>query len=168
MNSTASFLPSVLNADGTAPSWLFPTLLGLLTTSYLVFLTKGKKNSLSSLPLPPGPKPVPVLGNALDLPKEQEWLTYEKWGKVCTPSAVHRPFYTVIDGGGICRNTAPLYMSRPSDSRLSLSTPKRWLWTSSTRNPQSTPIDLTSLWAASWSVGTIVLFLHPTANGLGI
>ena len=32
-------------------------------------------------PLPPGPKGLPILGNALDIPKNREWVTYEKWGK---------------------------------------------------------------------------------------
>ena len=31
-------------------------------------------------PLPPGPKGLPVIGNAMDIPKSREWITYEKWG----------------------------------------------------------------------------------------
>lgn len=34
----------------------------------------------SSLPRPPGPKGIPILGNIFDFPKEKEWLTYAKWG----------------------------------------------------------------------------------------
>ncbi|KZS88921.1 cytochrome P450 [Sistotremastrum niveocremeum HHB9708] len=48
-------------------------------------------------PLPPGPKPVPLLGNALDLPKTQEWLTYARWGKqygdVVHVSALGQPIF---------------------------------------------------------------------------
>ncbi|KAI0052441.1 cytochrome P450 [Auriscalpium vulgare] len=33
------------------------------------------------LPLPPGPPPLPVLGNLLDIPREKPWLTYTAWGK---------------------------------------------------------------------------------------
>jgi hypothetical protein len=29
----------------------------------------------------PGPKGLPVIGNALDLPKEYEWETFSRWGK---------------------------------------------------------------------------------------
>ncbi|KAF9522915.1 cytochrome P450 [Crepidotus variabilis] len=35
----------------------------------------------SKLPLPPGPKRLPLLGNALSIPKAREWLTYHKWSK---------------------------------------------------------------------------------------
>jgi hypothetical protein len=33
------------------------------------------------LPLPPGPRGLPFIGNALDLPPSQSWLTYAKWSK---------------------------------------------------------------------------------------
>ncbi|KAL1951983.1 hypothetical protein VTO73DRAFT_1132 [Trametes versicolor] len=31
------------------------------------------------LPLPPGPKPRPILGNALDIPLSKQWLTFQRW-----------------------------------------------------------------------------------------
>ncbi|KIJ57025.1 hypothetical protein M422DRAFT_102712, partial [Sphaerobolus stellatus SS14] len=37
--------------------------------------------SVSRLPLPPGPKALPLLGNALDLPSTREYLKYAEWGK---------------------------------------------------------------------------------------
>jgi hypothetical protein len=33
-------------------------------------------------PLPPGPKRYPLIGNVLDMPTEQEWLTFAKWGDI--------------------------------------------------------------------------------------
>ncbi|KZS91083.1 cytochrome P450 [Sistotremastrum niveocremeum HHB9708] len=32
-------------------------------------------------PLPPGPRQLPLIGNALDLPKSHEWYTYHEWAK---------------------------------------------------------------------------------------
>ncbi|KAF8158927.1 hypothetical protein K438DRAFT_1450456, partial [Mycena galopus ATCC 62051] len=32
-------------------------------------------------PLPPGPKPMFIMGNLHDIPKEVPWITYTEWGK---------------------------------------------------------------------------------------
>ena len=30
---------------------------------------------------PPGPKPLPIIGNVLDMPKSYYWITYADWAK---------------------------------------------------------------------------------------
>lgn len=43
-------------------------------------LDKRKVNP-KDLPYPPGPKPLPVLGNLLDVPQATPWITYTRWGQ---------------------------------------------------------------------------------------
>ncbi|KAH9941412.1 cytochrome P450 [Amylocystis lapponica] len=42
----------------------------------LLWISRRRK-----LPLPPGPKGVPVLGNVFGIPKTYEWLAYQRWGR---------------------------------------------------------------------------------------
>ena len=51
--------------------------LGLILLVYFYSKTKHR----SSLPLPPGPKKLPLLGILLDIPTSYEWLKYAEWGK---------------------------------------------------------------------------------------
>jgi hypothetical protein len=46
------------------------------------------------LPLPPGPKPWPIIGNALDIPTSTPWIAYAKWSEVYGTFFSHFPCYT--------------------------------------------------------------------------
>nr|BED43030.1 cytochrome P450 monooxygenase [Trametes versicolor] len=60
-NTSSSFTRAIMSQ----PVWLLPVLSLLLVT--FVKYTQGRR-SLKGLRLPPGPKPLPIIGNALDVP----------------------------------------------------------------------------------------------------
>lgn len=59
-----------------ARAWIFSSLCVVLLFLYVV------RRKRHTLPLPPGPKGLPMIGNVLDIPSKNQWLTYWKWGKL--------------------------------------------------------------------------------------
>ncbi|KZS91050.1 cytochrome P450 [Sistotremastrum niveocremeum HHB9708] len=54
--------------------------LAWATTFLAVLLLLRYLRNRRRLPLPPGPKGYPFIGNALEMPKSHEWHTYHEWG----------------------------------------------------------------------------------------
>jgi hypothetical protein len=57
-----------------------PYLVGAASAAF-VFGWLMHRNRRNGLVLPPGPKPLPLIGNLLDMPKEKVWETYCAWNE---------------------------------------------------------------------------------------
>ena len=72
-------LSTILGLFGTYP---YHTLAALCL-GFILFtqLNIGRNGNPNGLPLPPGPKGFPLIGNLFDMPVEKAWVVYDEWRK---------------------------------------------------------------------------------------
>ncbi|KAJ3965805.1 cytochrome P450 [Lentinula raphanica] len=57
--------------------------------SYIVLWFVRKQRVKHNLPLPPGPRKLPLLGNSLNMPSAFQWLTFSRWAKQFNSDVLH-------------------------------------------------------------------------------
>ena len=63
-----------------APAMALFMFLDIALFALMLVLLKGLM-SKKSIPLPPGPRKLPLLENLLDMPTTHEWFKFAEWGE---------------------------------------------------------------------------------------
>ncbi|KAJ6461194.1 cytochrome P450 [Mycena vitilis] len=90
----APFCPGIFRHFALVPPavMLILNVYGLLSgvlVIYLVSCILSLRRRHSRLPLPPGPKKLPLIGNLLDFPKARQWETFMQWSKIYDSDILH-------------------------------------------------------------------------------
>ncbi|KAF8823976.1 hypothetical protein HHX47_DHR9000405 [Lentinula edodes] len=102
---------------------------GLVVVSTLVamlFIRYYRIRRSVQLPLPPGPKKLPLLGNSLDMPSAFHWITFSKWAEQYDSDVLHLEIaggnYIILNSyqavTDLLEKRSSIYSSRPHATML--------------------------------------------------
>jgi hypothetical protein len=77
--SMSSVISSTVGLLGIYPYYKLAVLL--FSVMLLRQLKKSRDGNPNGLPLPPGPKGYPLIGNFFDMPVYKPWVVYDEWRK---------------------------------------------------------------------------------------
>jgi hypothetical protein len=66
---------------------LFTAIGGATALILALVIARRRASNNSLLPYPPGPKPLPVIGNVMHISLTEPWLAYTAWKKIYGGSA---------------------------------------------------------------------------------
>ena len=92
----SSVISSTISLLGIYPYYKLTALL----FSVVLFrqLKKGRDGNPNGLPLPPGPKGYPLIGNLFDMPVYKPWVVYDEWRKTYGKTFIINVLSTEITG----------------------------------------------------------------------
>jgi len=73
------FFPDLTIGLQSVPGPIFLLLCLVAVLCKNTSIMERRKANPGRLPLPPGPKGIPIIGNLRDIPSGQAWITYTQW-----------------------------------------------------------------------------------------
>ena len=69
---------SPIDTPRASPTFVASALLLILVSAAVQYWSCSRAKSK----FPPGPTPLPIIGNILDIPRNNPWKTFAEWGKI--------------------------------------------------------------------------------------